>query len=162
MMQCLYRHFDKDGQVLYVGISLSAIQRLAQHREVSFWFDDIAKITIERFQSRQDALKAERDAIQAENPKHNVRLKRDTRELPTSREIDETKLVRQVVTYKPVYTFKEAAEILNVGTRTIHLLTRENKLGTIFISTSKALHHRITGWQLIEFIENQQNLGANI
>lgn len=26
----LYRHFDKKGALLYVGVSLSAVQRLAQ------------------------------------------------------------------------------------------------------------------------------------
>ena len=43
----LYRHYDANGELLYVGISLNALNRLAQHREVSAWFPDIAKVTIE-------------------------------------------------------------------------------------------------------------------
>src|SRR5438067_656371 len=36
----LYRHFDADGTLLYVGISLSALQRLRGHRAAE-WIDRI-------------------------------------------------------------------------------------------------------------------------
>jgi hypothetical protein len=67
----LYRHFDKDGHLLYVGVSLHTVIRLRGHRAVSGWFDDIARIEIERFSSRREALKAERRAIKKEKPPHN-------------------------------------------------------------------------------------------
>jgi len=67
----LYRHFDKSGSLLYVGISLDAVQRLSQHSANQPWAGDIASVTIEKFVTRQDAITAERVAIQTECPKHN-------------------------------------------------------------------------------------------
>lgn len=67
----LYRHYDADGELLYVGISLSAVSRLSKHRK-SPWFQDIATITVENHDSRLDAEQAERTAIKIERPKHNV------------------------------------------------------------------------------------------
>lgn len=67
----LYRHVDAAGQLLYVGISLSAVQRLGQHRDTSGWYGDIASVTIEWLSDRNTALAAEAIAIARENPKHN-------------------------------------------------------------------------------------------
>lgn len=67
----LYRHFDAGGQLLYVGISLSAVQRLAQHKTGSEWFPKIARVDIEWLPSRAIALRAEAAAIERENPLHN-------------------------------------------------------------------------------------------
>jgi predicted GIY-YIG superfamily endonuclease len=64
----LYRHFDAEGQLLYVGISLSAVQRLAQHKTASEWFRRIARVEIEWHPCRRDAEQAERRAIATENP----------------------------------------------------------------------------------------------
>lgn len=68
----LYRHFDADGQLLYVGISLNAINRLREHGEGSPWFDDIARVEIEYFPNRLLASQAEAVAIAEENPVHNT------------------------------------------------------------------------------------------
>lgn len=68
----LYRHFDADGVLLYVGISLSAIGRLSDHRHTSAWFPRIAKVTVEQFPDRASAYKAETTAIQTEKPLHNI------------------------------------------------------------------------------------------
>lgn len=68
----LYRHYDKAGKLLYVGISLSAAQRLEQHMRAAGWAGEIAQVTIERFSNRQLALDAERAAICAEQPCWNV------------------------------------------------------------------------------------------
>jgi hypothetical protein len=66
----LYRHFDADDRLLYVGISISAVIRLYEHRSSS-WFYKIAKITIETFDTRQRAVEAERRAIVEERPSYN-------------------------------------------------------------------------------------------
>jgi hypothetical protein len=68
----LYRHFRDDGVLLYVGISLSPLVRLCQHRESSRWFDDIARIEVEWLPNRLEAMEAERRAIRTEKPVHNV------------------------------------------------------------------------------------------
>lgn len=68
----LYRHFDKDSRLLYIGISLSAVERLREHRVHASWFDRIVRIEIEWFQSRGAALNAERRAIMREKPECNI------------------------------------------------------------------------------------------
>lgn len=67
----LYRHFDADGELLYVGISLSAIGRLSQHKSTAHWADKIASVTVESFSTREQAVEAERIAIETEQPLHN-------------------------------------------------------------------------------------------
>lgn len=67
----LYRHYDEAGRLLYVGISLSTGQRLRGHKARSSWWPLVAKITIERFPSREAALTAEAEAIRTEKPLHN-------------------------------------------------------------------------------------------
>jgi hypothetical protein len=66
----LYRHFNSVGVLLYVGISLSAVNRLSQHKE-SFWFNKITHIEVETFPSRASAISAEAEAIASEKPLYN-------------------------------------------------------------------------------------------
>lgn len=68
----LYRHFDSSGRLLYVGISLSPIERLRKHSETSHWTRSIAKVEIEDYPTRAEALAAEKTVIQAELPLHNI------------------------------------------------------------------------------------------
>jgi hypothetical protein len=74
----LYRHFDAEGALLYVGVSLSALTRLGRHRKYSHWFEKIKRVEIERFPSRAEALIAERLATWREKPLHNIYLTRAT------------------------------------------------------------------------------------
>ena len=69
---CLYRHFDKDGKLLYIGISLSPFVRTRSHRYDSDWFESVAQITIEWHETRESALDAECLAIFLEQPKFNT------------------------------------------------------------------------------------------
>lgn len=68
----LYRHFDAAGRLLYVGVSLNAINRLSQHRDNAHWFNDIARVTIKWLPTRSSALAAEAVAIATERPMHNI------------------------------------------------------------------------------------------
>ena len=71
-MQQLYRLFDADGTLLYIGISYSAISRYAQHRASQPWIGDVCRIEIETHDvSRAELEQIERAAIIAEKPKHN-------------------------------------------------------------------------------------------
>lgn len=73
-MTCdLYRHFDAEGRLLYVGISASAVQRLAAHKIKAPWASQISKVTVHHFATRPDALYAERRAIREETPLHNIK-----------------------------------------------------------------------------------------
>lgn len=73
----LYRHFNSKGALMYVGISMSVAQRLAQHKLNSAWFDDIANITIAHFATREQAVEAEAEAIRSERPAFNTAHNKD-------------------------------------------------------------------------------------
>lgn len=68
----LYRHFDHDGRLLYVGISLKAITRTMQHRNKARWFRQIARIELQWFGCRSTAEMAEQRAIETEKPLYNI------------------------------------------------------------------------------------------
>jgi predicted GIY-YIG superfamily endonuclease len=52
----LYRLFDQDGELLYVGISGRWVRRLASHAARQGWWDDVASVTRQPFPSRSEAL----------------------------------------------------------------------------------------------------------
>lgn len=70
----LYRFYDRDNRLLYIGISLSAVERAGQHRADKPWWPDIARMEVQHLGTvtRREAEAIERDAIVAEKPKHNV------------------------------------------------------------------------------------------
>jgi hypothetical protein len=70
----LYRFFDANDQLLYVGISLSAVTRMAQHRGTQPWWHEVATVKVQQLgaRTRQEAQAIERAAIHAEQPRHNV------------------------------------------------------------------------------------------
>jgi hypothetical protein len=67
----LYRHFDEGGKLLYVGISVHAVSRLASHKQTSPWVWSVARMEIQTFPTRQEAEEAEREAIRTERPLFN-------------------------------------------------------------------------------------------
>ena len=68
----LYRHFDEAGTLLYVGISISAIGRMAGHKTSSPWVWSIARMEVQTFPTREEAMAAEKAAIQTEHPLFNA------------------------------------------------------------------------------------------
>lgn len=77
--QLLYRYYNKDDELLYVGVTADNTKRESQHRRDSFWFGEIAFARYEYFDTREEVLEAEAKAIASEQPKHNVKgTHRDT------------------------------------------------------------------------------------
>jgi len=69
----LYRFFDADDGLLYVGISVNVWARFSQHRQDSAFFPEAATVTMQRgFASSFELLAAETAAIRAEKPRFNV------------------------------------------------------------------------------------------
>jgi predicted GIY-YIG superfamily endonuclease len=68
----LYRHFDKTGALLYVGIAVDPRKRESAHRSGSEWAPKIHRIELEWFDNRHAARAAERAAIATERPKFNI------------------------------------------------------------------------------------------
>lgn len=71
MKTSLYRHFNENDVLLYVGISKNAIARLRGHKD-KCWYDEIAYITIQRHETRQAALRSEAIAIRDEGALYNI------------------------------------------------------------------------------------------
>lgn len=71
-MTCtLYRHFDAEDRLLYVGITDSLERRTKQHKRAASWAESIDRIEAEELSTREHALAAEKVAIQFEAPLHN-------------------------------------------------------------------------------------------
>lgn len=68
---CVYRLYDTDGELLYVGLSLCPHYRIPTHRGRT-WGKRIASHTLEWFDDREAAKTAERHAITTEQPLHNI------------------------------------------------------------------------------------------
>jgi predicted GIY-YIG superfamily endonuclease len=68
----LYRFFDADGKLLYVGVTGDLRTRFAQHASVKSWWSDVARKTVAWHATRARALAAEAEAIAAEEPEHNI------------------------------------------------------------------------------------------
>jgi len=66
----LYRYFDANLKLLYVGIAFDPIIRQHAHKQRS-WYAEVSTMEIDWFDSRAEAAIAERKAIRLENPKHN-------------------------------------------------------------------------------------------
>lgn len=69
-MPVVYRHFDREGTLLYVG-STSFFFARQQHHSRSPWFPDLERIDLEHFETIQQARTAEWLAISAEKPLYN-------------------------------------------------------------------------------------------
>lgn len=67
----VYRLFDAQGRLLYIGTSADPQDRWEQHGREKLWWSSVAEATVEWCDTRTDALAIEREAIQGEHPLHN-------------------------------------------------------------------------------------------
>lgn len=159
----LYRHFDKDDKLLYVGISKNTINRLGQHENNSHWFGLITRITIERFPDRKTALEAERVSISKENPLFNLQ-RPFLIEMPSHAEESKKDLVKRIVQFNAVYSINDAADTLALPRKKLKEMAKNNEIGHIVRQTNPKKNkfgnitcypkYFISGWQLIEYIES--------
>ena len=70
----VYRHFDADGVLLYVGTSTDWLRRTEEHRREAPWFAEVANITIQRFPTAEEMTSAEKEAVAEEKPLYNLVL----------------------------------------------------------------------------------------
>ncbi|WP_049566820.1 GIY-YIG nuclease family protein [Streptomyces sp. SBT349] len=68
----LYRLYDAEGVLLYVGITANREQRWEGHRRSSSWWKQVARKELSSYPSRKLAVIAERNAVRKELPVHNV------------------------------------------------------------------------------------------
>jgi predicted GIY-YIG superfamily endonuclease len=69
----LYRFYNNDNELLYIGISLSAAQRASQHKKTQGWWRLVARMDVEHLDCSRSEIEAiERDAIKRERPRFNI------------------------------------------------------------------------------------------
>lgn len=71
----LYRHFNSESLLIYVGITSDPAKRLRAHQSRSQWWAEVADggyTTYETFDSREELILAEKDAIASERPRDNI------------------------------------------------------------------------------------------
>jgi predicted GIY-YIG superfamily endonuclease len=68
----VYRLFDADDQLFYVGCSQDVGTRLSSHRSERDWFPEVVRTVVVAFSTREEALAAELVAIRTEDPMYNV------------------------------------------------------------------------------------------
>ncbi len=68
----LYRMFDDDGNLLYVGRTGSLSGRFAAHARTQPWWGDVARSVIETLPNFEALCAAEKAAILAEKPRYNT------------------------------------------------------------------------------------------
>lgn len=71
-IHALYRFFDLDKRLLYVGITNSPPARFRRHGSQKEWWEEVSSITLERFPDRASLKAAETKAIRSEDPVYNV------------------------------------------------------------------------------------------
>ena len=77
MTHYVYRQYDVNGQLLYVGAAACVWNRMVGHKRDAEWIELVAGVDIESFPSKAEALIAERRAIFEERPIYNVGSYRD-------------------------------------------------------------------------------------
>jgi hypothetical protein len=68
----LYRLFDRDDRLLYVGIAFNPRVRCYHHKKHKPWWSEVARREVEWHDDRRQAEAAERAAIAGEQPLYNV------------------------------------------------------------------------------------------
>jgi len=70
----LYRFIDRQGFLLYVGITKNPPARFRRHGYDQDWWDEVVTIHLMHFGNRAQLLAAERHAIETEAPQYNRQL----------------------------------------------------------------------------------------
>lgn len=67
----VYLAYDKAGTLLYVGISNTWPYRWQQHQQKP-WFDEVARLDLERYPTRGEAERREVHLIRTQRPRYNI------------------------------------------------------------------------------------------
>ena len=174
----LYRVYDDQHKLIYVGISLSFFSRLQQHKKNSVWFDRMASVTLTQYTTREEALFAEANAINNESPQMNIMRPR-SKELELAQRVlsdrnrNERKvwvqsdasrdfIFEKVVRFEILYSPSEAANVLNLTRKALDRLIEDKVIGHISLPNKAGKNaygqpHKpktmISGWQIIDYLE---------
>ncbi len=150
-MYVVYRHFNSNGELIYVGQTHDPSERLSKHRTNSLWWDLVASTTYTRYETLAEATQAEITAIRTERPlwnrNHAMRMTLINEKITAA-----TPFVKSLYTAWPAGTpLLSALEIQNLmnittgfmGNRIVAELLRESGI------ESKSSNHR-RGYKYID------------
>lgn len=130
---CVYRFYDADGCLLYIGMSTCIAERISAHQSSADWFPTCTKLTIEHFEERSCAVDAERKAIIFEKPAYNVQHNvRDVLgvETPTPEiKIGDIMTVNDLITYLGE---DQVATALGVSRKAVRVAARKGVLAAMW------------------------------
>jgi len=123
----VYRLWDNDKNLLYVGVSNNWANRINQHKQQKQWSGQISSVTVEEFASRYEALAAESKAIQTENPIYNL-AGRTTATGDPSLVIDKSSRLDES------YSVHQASVMIGVSDRRVRQLVAKGRLVVAHLS----------------------------
>lgn len=142
----LYRYFNSDDALLYVGISSRLTDRVKRHSIGSDFFSQSVRMTIEWFDTRDEAIDAEIIAIKSEEPifnvTHNTRKTSDPEEEPKIQvksipkyDITHNELKYVIAAYRTT-RLSDAAKIYGVSQPTVSCALRglQERIGVSIFS----------------------------
>jgi len=68
----VYRHYNADGELLYVGMSANPTRRLSEHNSRSGRRNEVARVDIDWFDSKEAAAAVEAQAVRELKPRDNA------------------------------------------------------------------------------------------
>ncbi|MFI6228661.1 GIY-YIG nuclease family protein [Micromonospora echinospora] len=68
----LYRFYDQDDAVIYVGVTADLETRWMSHKREKPWWPEVSRREVEWYPDRHKALQAEAETIEREKPRYNV------------------------------------------------------------------------------------------
>lgn len=74
----LYRFYDIDERLLYIGKSIDLRTRFVSHMRTKLWWNKVVKMVTEDFLDDLQLLNAEKEAIINENPIYNIQHKQSS------------------------------------------------------------------------------------
>jgi predicted GIY-YIG superfamily endonuclease len=160
--QTLYRHWDAEGNLLYVGVSSRISQRIKEHSKHSKWWLDVASITLEHFETREDVIAAEINAIEKEKPKHNIKHTKkqlkEKKERLVQIETRHDNFTARFVEIPYLLPVSQWATCLGIGRIYIDRAIKQKQLAAIDIGITAGRLRKprlyCTGWQIIDWLEN--------
>lgn len=68
----VYRLYDADGRLLYVGMGRNPMGRWASHADQHAWWTDVARFEVTWYPTRREAAAEERRALREDDTVHNI------------------------------------------------------------------------------------------
>lgn len=107
----LYRLFDADSKLLYVGISHHPRTRFGQHAADKPWWPDVVNASFDWYSTRAEAMLREQIAIENEAPLHNTKFRPESPPLPPGGHVNSMEWYRLCDAYRSAYKALAAAVV---------------------------------------------------